>query len=103
MFGLTLMLAGITRIIEICFFPSNTLEGPEDDSRSDHTLADASVPSPRFRPSYFSSSDSGKAVAARAFRHLPPFVSYSLFFFEAPIISPLMAVTCIRGVRGVQH
>jgi len=79
MFGLTLMLAGITRIIEICFFPSNTGEGPDDDSRSDHTLADAPGSSPRFRPSYLSSSDSGKTLAARAFRHLPPFVGQYLF------------------------
>jgi len=62
-FGYTLMLAGFTRIIEICFFaPSYSSEGLSDDgSQSEHTLAD-------------SYSSSGKAAAARAFRHLPPFV-----------------------------
>jgi len=78
--------------------------GPEDDSRSDHTLADASVPSPRFRPSYFPSSDSGTAVAARAFCYLPPFVIMGQSLcFRSPIISPLMAVVCIREVRAIRH
>jgi len=38
MFGLTLMLADIMRIIEICFSPSKALEVLEDDSRSDHAF-----------------------------------------------------------------
>ena len=62
------MLAGFTRIIEICFFaPSYSPEGsPDDSNQSEHTLAD-------------SYSSSGKVVASRAFRHLPPFVSTRLF------------------------
>jgi hypothetical protein len=63
-FGHTLMLAGFTRIIEICFFvPSYSSEvAPDDSSQSEHILAD----------SYLSS---GKVAASRAFRHLPSFVS----------------------------
>ena len=59
------MLAGLTRITEICFFaPSYSYEGPLDvNSQSERsTLAD-------------SYSSLGKVAAARAFRHLPPFVS----------------------------
>jgi hypothetical protein len=63
-FGYTLMLAGFTRIIEICFFvPSYSSETQLDvGSQSEHTLAD-------------SYSSSRNVAAARAFRHLPPFVS----------------------------
>ena len=63
-FGYTLMLAGLTRLVEVCFVsPSYTpAEGVEDD-RSDHTLADCA------------SAESGAASKGRAFRHLPPFVS----------------------------
>ena len=67
-FGRTLMLAGFSRIIEICFFaPSYSSDGSPDGSNlSEHTLAD-------------SYSSSGKVAASRAFRHLPPFVSTRLF------------------------
>ncbi|KAF8887343.1 hypothetical protein BD779DRAFT_1611563 [Infundibulicybe gibba] len=68
LFGHTLMLAGFTRIVEICFFAPKTSADVDNDSRSDHTLAD--VPT----------SASGKAAAARAFRHLPPFVNEELKF-----------------------
>ena len=62
------MLAGFTRIVEICFFaPSYSSEGPLDDStQSEHTLAD-------------SYTSTGKVTASRTFRHLPPFVSTRLF------------------------
>ena len=62
------MLAGLTRIIEICFFvPSYSSETPPDVSnQSDHTLAD-------------SYSSTGKVAASKVFRHLPPFVSARLF------------------------
>lgn len=68
-FGNTLMLAGLTRIIEICFVAKhfNSSEGPDDDNNSDHTLADAN------RIPYSLASESG-SPAAKAFRHLPPFV-----------------------------
>src|ERR1700678_2399836 len=62
------MLAGLTRILEICFFmPSYSSEGPADiSSQSEHTLADGY-------------SSSGKVAASRSFCHLPPFVSKTLF------------------------
>lgn len=62
-FGYTLMLAGLTRLIEVCFLaPSYApMDGVEDDS-SDHTLADGAGPE-------------SAVPKGRAFRHLPPFVS----------------------------
>jgi hypothetical protein len=61
-FGYTLMLAGLTRLIEVCFVsPSYTPADGVEDDRSDHTLADF--------------AESGAASKGRAFRHLPPFVS----------------------------
>ncbi|KAF9466205.1 hypothetical protein BDZ94DRAFT_252633 [Collybia nuda] len=85
-FGHTLMLAGVTRIIEICFFAPKTSGSPEvvdDDNVSDHTLADAPLRSPRYPASQ--SNENGTNVAARAFRHLPPFllVSAGLLFMSA--------------------
>lgn len=68
------MLAGFTRILEICFFvPSYSSEGPADvSSQSEHTLADGY-------------SSSGKVAASRSFRHLPPFllVAAGLLFMSA--------------------
>jgi hypothetical protein len=67
LFGYTLMLAGLTRMIEVCFVaPSHGAPAAgdagimEDDRSSDHTLADGSA---------------AAAPKGRAFRHLPPFVS----------------------------
>jgi hypothetical protein len=68
-FGNTLMLAGLTRIIEICFVPTKLSDVSDGDSHSEHTLADSGSGS-----GYAGSGDSAKIVAARAFRHLPPFV-----------------------------
>ena len=66
-FGYTLMLAGLTRLIEVCFVvPSYApLDGVEDD-RSDHTLADGAGPE--------------AFPKGRAFRHLPPFVSTNILY-----------------------
>ncbi|KAJ3914852.1 hypothetical protein F5877DRAFT_49692 [Lentinula edodes] len=73
LFGYTLGLAGVTRIIEICFFvPTFANSGVggsafvPDDSNSDHTLADASL-------------------TGKVFRHLPPFllVSAGILFMSA--------------------
>ncbi|KAG1874411.1 hypothetical protein F4604DRAFT_1764626 [Suillus subluteus] len=70
MFGYSLMLAGFARILEVCFIPlppSSLSETPPlGDNDSEHTLA-PSAP-----------KDAGVATkqnAARAFRHLPPFVT----------------------------
>ena len=71
MFGTTLMLAGFTRIIEVCFFvPSYaTISDPAgDDDTSEHTLADGPA----------GLSVSAKTAAARSWRHLTPFVSRSV-------------------------
>ncbi|KAG7445160.1 uncharacterized protein BT62DRAFT_898562 [Guyanagaster necrorhizus] len=72
MFGYTLMLAGFTRIIEICFFSNHTnSEAPEeDDNNSEHTIA---AQSPRFSTGSVSLSESSQTSAAKVFRHLPPF------------------------------
>jgi hypothetical protein len=71
-FGRTLMLAGVARIIEICFVAKqlSSLEHSDDDSNSDHTLADTGISG---RSPY--SSESG-STSARSFRHLPPFVRH---------------------------
>ncbi|KAJ7173687.1 hypothetical protein C8R46DRAFT_1083673 [Mycena filopes] len=86
MFGYTVMLAGLTRIMEVCFFSGPTkTELVDDDSHSDHTLAE---PSPRYPPpSRYSPPevDSGKIDAAKAFRHLPAFllVASGVLFMSA--------------------
>ncbi|KAK0214953.1 hypothetical protein IW262DRAFT_253515 [Armillaria fumosa] len=84
MFGYTLMLAGFTRIIEICFFssPMNSEAPVDDDNNSDHTLA---AQSPRFSSGLDSPSESSRTSAAKAFRHLPSFllVSAGLLFMSA--------------------
>lgn len=78
MFGYALMLAGLTRMIEICYYvPKYTQEGSfgdEMDSSSEHTLGDGypGVPS------------SGKNVSGKVFRHLPPYVSPS--FVESVLL-----------------
>lgn len=66
-FGYTLMLAGLTRLIEVCFIvPSYApVDGVEDD-RSDNTLADG------VGPEVF--------AKGRTFRHLPPFVSTNILY-----------------------
>jgi len=69
-FGHTLMLAGVTRIIEICVFAPKLSGDVDDDSKSDHTL-NATTESGSYNSTY------------RAFRHLPPFVStHTNFFFQ---------------------
>jgi hypothetical protein len=83
-FGHTLILAGVTRIVEICFVPTKFATDVSDgDAHSDHTLADSGSGS-----GYAGSSDSGKATAARAFRHLPPFVCPSTIK-ELPVLTEL--------------
>ncbi|OBZ73721.1 Protein YTP1 [Grifola frondosa] len=71
-FGYTLMLAGITRIIEVSFIvPKYTPEPSTDgDSHSEHTLADDTA---------------GQSTTAKGFRHLPPFllVAAGLLFMSA--------------------
>jgi len=69
MFGHTLMLAGFTRILEVCFFsPSYASDTSSDDNTSEHTLSESVSPRTAL---------TGKAAAARSFRYLTPFVSGS--------------------------
>ncbi|KAJ6547860.1 hypothetical protein B0H10DRAFT_2130623 [Mycena sp. CBHHK59/15] len=78
MFGYTVMLAGLTRIIEVCFFsaPTKAPDVVDDDNVSDHTLTE---PSPRYPSRYPAPPvDTGAAAASKAFRHLPAFVSDSV-------------------------
>lgn len=68
-FGYTLMLAGVTRIIEISFIvPKYTPEPPapavQDDNHSEHTLNDGNN----------SNAHGTGAQAVKTFRHLPPYV-----------------------------
>ncbi|KAJ4474901.1 hypothetical protein J3R30DRAFT_3406089 [Lentinula aciculospora] len=95
LFGYTLGLAGITRIIEICLFVptfanlSAARSVVVSDSNSDHTLADA----PRSpREPYAPTADSAareakeeKKAAGQVFRHLPPFllVTAGILFMSA--------------------
>ncbi|KIM44448.1 hypothetical protein M413DRAFT_442429 [Hebeloma cylindrosporum] len=65
-FGHTLMLAGFTRILEVCFFsPSYASEAPADDNTSEHTVAEGI---------HSRSALTGKAAAARSFSYLTPFL-----------------------------
>lgn len=66
-FGNVLMLAGLTRIIEVCFIvPSfdKEIQGGGSDHSSERTLGPSSP-----------ISENPRLAAVQAFRHLPPFVS----------------------------
>ncbi|KAI0074481.1 hypothetical protein K474DRAFT_1647849 [Panus rudis PR-1116 ss-1] len=80
-FGYTLELAAVARIIEISFIvPKFTPEpsGVSDDNHSEHTLADGSLSASQ--PSGFN-----VVQAVKTFRHLPPFllISAGLLFMSA--------------------
>lgn len=69
-FGYTLILAGVTRVIEICFLPTKSASAvPDGDGHSEQIFADAGSGS-----EVSGSSDGEKISAPEAFRHLPPFV-----------------------------
>lgn len=72
MFGYTLTLAGVARIIEVCYFVPKysrniTSIGPGGSS-SEHTLHELDP---------ISQAKEEKSAASVAFRHLPPFVGHS--------------------------
>lgn len=78
-FGYTLMLAGVARIIEVSFIapkysPLHADAPSTDDSNSEHTLADGP-----------STGGSTLYQTAKAFRHLPPFllVAAGVLFMSA--------------------
>ncbi|TFK48450.1 hypothetical protein OE88DRAFT_1684485 [Heliocybe sulcata] len=86
-FGRTLMLAGVTRIIEICFIPSkisNPASEMEGDSHSEHTLGEDESNGGDYTGGFFAKG-SGPAKAGKAFRHFPPFllVAAGLLFMSA--------------------
>uniref|UniRef100_A0A8H8CHB8 Protein YTP1 n=1 Tax=Psilocybe cubensis TaxID=181762 RepID=A0A8H8CHB8_PSICU len=77
MFGSALMLAGVTRIVEVCYFvPTYAGEGAEDDAHSEHTLADGVNTR---------TSSTSRTVAARSFQYLTPFLltTAGLLFMSA--------------------
>lgn len=84
------MLAGATRIIEICFFASSADPAPSDDndSASDHTVG-----GPAHRPETLN-------AAGKAFRHLPPFVRLS-YSHKSGVNCPSVASSC--RVSTVRH
>ena len=67
-FGNVLMLAGVTRIIEVCFiapsFEKEPQQGSDNDNSSERTLAPSGL-----------INEHPRLAVVRAFRHLPPFVS----------------------------
>jgi hypothetical protein len=69
-FGRTLMFAGLARIIEVCFVAPKDATEVYGDDHSEQTLADGT---PRYSRPF--SPQPGGISPARAFRHLPPFVS----------------------------
>ncbi|KZT25378.1 hypothetical protein NEOLEDRAFT_1133753 [Neolentinus lepideus HHB14362 ss-1] len=86
-FGWTLILAGISRIIEICFIPSkvsNPASDSDGDTHSEHTLAGDESNSWDYSGGFFAKG-SGPAKAGKAFRHFPPFllVTAGLLFMSA--------------------
>lgn len=71
MFGRTLILAGVARILEVIYF-APTISQPldTDDDHSDHTLADGAS-----ALATNASTTGAKASAAKVFRHSTPIVS----------------------------
>jgi hypothetical protein len=96
-FGHTLMLAGVSRIIEICFVPTkfatDILEG---DANSEHTLADSGLGS-----GYAASGEAGKATAARAFRHLPPFVCLCRLYGFSVLTNDSDSCLLLLGIQNI--
>ncbi|KAI0954682.1 hypothetical protein AcW1_006493 [Taiwanofungus camphoratus] len=81
-FGYTLILAGLARIVEVCFIapkfaPLDASPACDGDSHSDHTLADTGKDE--------AGSGARTEIVGRAFRHLPPFllVTAGLLFISA--------------------
>ncbi|KAF8840401.1 hypothetical protein BDN67DRAFT_968591 [Paxillus ammoniavirescens] len=77
MFGYTLMLAGVARIVDVCFITTtSSTTGSSSVNDSEHTLA-ATLADHR--------ESRSKTKAVSAFRHLPPFllVTSGLLFMSA--------------------
>lgn len=78
-------MAGLARIVEICFIAPEKVptETMLEDSHSERTLADSGGPQSPREPAAFldAGNGAGPGAAGKAFRHLPPFVSFSVTFF----------------------
>jgi Protein of unknown function (Ytp1) len=97
-FGRTLMLAGLTRIIEVCFVAPNDVSPDVDaDDHSEHTLADNT---PRYERPFLPIG--GKSSPARALRHLPPFVRIHTGHPTPQLLTSPTASSCLR-VCAVHH
>jgi len=71
MFGRTLILAGVARILEVIYFaPAVSQSLDTYDDHSDHTLADGTS-----ALASHASTNGAKASAAKVFRHFTPLVS----------------------------
>lgn len=91
-FGTTLMLAGFARIIEICFLPSNKPTDTSDgDAHSEDTLADSGSGSGYAGAG---NEESGKVAAAKAFRHLPPFVNVFFLLLRPSLLTAFDYFSC---------
>ena len=81
------MSAGLTRIIEVCFVaPRYTQDLADSDGHSEHTL-DGSREDPQ----------AGAPSPARAFRHLPPFVSHPRLPCVCAPLTPSRSSSSPRG------
>lgn len=77
MFGRTLVLAGISRIVEVCYFvprfkPLPPSEAVTDDAASEHTLAESCMST--LGKEDEQDEKANKRAASEAWRHMPPFV-----------------------------
>lgn len=84
-FGYTLILAGVTRMIEVCFLPATPYTpGSSEDNDSEHTLSPSQAAQGIAR---------SQVMTARAFHHLPPFLLVaSGFLFMSATDEELEAV-----------
>ena len=93
-FGYTLILAGVTRIIEICFLPTKSASAvPDGDGHSEQIFAHAGSGSEAS-----GNSDGEKISAPEAFRHLPPFVCLFLNGCPCSLNTLYFVVTCFCRV-----
>ena len=87
------MLAGLTRLLEVCFIaPSYAPMDGVDDDRSDHTLADGAGPE-------------AAVSKGRTFRHLPPFVSDNdnQYLYPESNVNALGFVVAFGSSRAAVH
>lgn len=80
MFGKSLMLAGLARLIEVCYFaprfkPPPAPEPLEDDASSEHTLAESHTSiATKIVNDNEDDEKASRQAAAESWKHLPPFL-----------------------------